>query len=107
MKNINNRFFVLIIMIFVIALSNSCKSEKIATIDLAFMPFIRLSANTITADRVIFKITNEDPTNQHELLIIKTDGPIMELPVDSNGRIMEKNVNIVASHPPLYTGPDF
>ncbi len=65
------------------------------TVDVTLEEFaIGVSTSSVAAGEVTFNATNEGPNDPHELVVIKTDLGITELPAGDDGAVLEDGEGI-------------
>jgi hypothetical protein len=76
-------------------LAPACGGDEGASVDVRLQEFaISASATSAGAGDVTFNATNDGPNDPHELVVIKTDLGITELPTSDDGSVDEEGEGI-------------
>jgi uncharacterized cupredoxin-like copper-binding protein len=75
--------------------TGACGGGGGGTVDVTLQEFaVASSESSIGAGDVTFEATNNGPDDDHELVVIKTDLGITDLPTDENGAVDEAGAGI-------------
>ena len=76
-------------------LAPACGGDDGGTVDITLEEFaVGASTSSVAAGEVTFNATNEGPNDPHELVVIKTDLGITELPTSEDGSVDEEGEGI-------------
>jgi hypothetical protein len=76
-------------------LAPACGGDDGASVDVTLQEFaISASTTSVGAGDVTFNATNDGPNDPHELVVIKTDLGITELPTGDDGAVLEDGEGI-------------
>ena len=76
-------------------LAPACGGDDGGTVDVTLEEFaVAAATSSVAAGEVTFNATNEGPNDPHELVVIKTDLGITELPTGDDGAVLEDGEGI-------------
>jgi hypothetical protein len=76
-------------------LAPACGGDEAGTVDVTLQEFaISASTSSVAGGEITFNATNEGPDDPHELVVIKTDLGITELPTSEDGGVDEAGEGI-------------